>query len=408
MIKKIFAIILLCTFGLTFAAASSNTSQQVQFIQLTTSAEDDFFGSWSPDGEKIVFSSINYSTLSTEIWIINSDGGNKVQLFNNTRACMKACRVSVGGFSPDGTKIDVWVGYIDENGKALNLSIWVMNNDGSNPVQLTTSGLNIGPKWSPDGKKIVFIVLSSIPGRRDIWVMNSDGTNKVSLTMDLGDASSEFWTAQWSPDGKKIVFSSNISGREDIWIMNSDGSKKKKLSKNEGLSHYVSPAWSPSGEKIAFRSDHGDLWIMDKDGSRKSLLAEKISDYSFSPDGTKIAYSDWNNIGIMSSDGSNKTQLITEREFKEFNFGPIWSPDGKKIAFTSSRDGNLDIWVMALGKEIASTAVSTTAVAAVPTPILRTPAFEAIVALLVFFAAFLFMPPNQSVTHVPHRTCPHL
>ncbi len=399
MIKKIFGLVILfCALSIS-AMASNNTGQQVQFIQLTTSAEDDFFGSWSPDGEKIVFSSINYSTLSSEIWIIDSDGSNKVQLLNNTKACLKACAAGVGGFSPDGTKIDFGIAYHDENREALNLSIWVMNNDGSNPVQLTTSGLNIGPNWSPDGEKIVFIslssILESIPGS-DIWIMDSDGTNQFSLTDDLGDASSEFRTAQWSPDGKKIVFSSNISGREDIWIMNSDGSKKKKLSKNEGLSHYVSPAWSPSGEKIAFRSDHGDLWIMDKDGSRKSLLAEKVFDYSFSPDGTKIAYSDVYNIWIMSGDGSSKTRIVTGKGLE--NFYPVWSPDGKKIAFTSSRDGNLDIWMMALGEDIASTAVSTTAVAPVSTPILRTPAFEAIVTLLVFFAAF-FLIMNKEKSH---------
>gem|GEM_PF-4605219 len=340
----VLAIVLLYATGWTPATVSNNTDQQVQIIQLTTSVDDDFFVSWSPDGKKIIFNSINfssnnYSTKSSGIWVMDSDGSNKVQLLNNTGA-----GVSEGGvFSPDGTKIAFEiVEYVYGAGMASNSNIWVMNSDGSSPVQLTASGLNVAPRWSPDGKKIVYYLVSSVSGRRDIRVMNSDGTNQFSLTDDLGDASSEFWTPQWSPDGTKIALVSNISGKEDIWIMNSDGSKKKQLTRNE--EPYLSLKWSPSGEKIAFRSSHGDLWIMDTDGSRKSLLAEKIFDYSFGPDGTKIAYSDLNNIWIMNSDGSSKTQIVTGKD----NFYPVWSPGGRMIAFTSNRNGNLDIWTIEL------------------------------------------------------------
>ena len=139
--------------------------------------------------------------------------------------------------------------------------------------------LDIGPKWSPDGAKIVFVEptyyrLESNWGI--ICIMNADGTNKIKLTGD----SEKFNSPLWSPDGTKILFRSGpmdlqLPGRKgDIWIINADGSNKINLTNSP--SQYRSPAWSPDGGKIAFASQQNeneiDIFVMNADGSNKVNL----------------------------------------------------------------------------------------------------------------------------------------
>ncbi len=92
--------------------------------------------------------------------------------------------------------------------------IWIMNADGSNPKQITKhDGVDVHPRWSPDGKKIVF--QSNRSGNRDIWIVNTDGSGLRQITNNPGPD----MTPYWSPDGKKIVFSSMRNGSEglDLW-----------------------------------------------------------------------------------------------------------------------------------------------------------------------------------------------
>ena len=111
-------------------------------------------------------------------------------------------------WSPDGNKIAF------ESVRGGSVSLWVMNNDGTNPVQLTRDlSNNWHPAWSPDGRRIAFA--SDRRGNFDIWVMDADGSNLVPLTQDLA---SDF-RPSWSPDGKKIVFTSLRSGTADLWIV---------------------------------------------------------------------------------------------------------------------------------------------------------------------------------------------
>ena len=139
--------------------------------------------------------------------------------------------------------------------------------------------LDIGPKWSPDGTKIVFVEPTSYRLESNwgiIWVMNADGTSKVKLTSD----SEKFNSPVWSPDGTKILFRSGpmdlqLPDRKgDIWIMNADGSNKINLTNSP--SQYRSPAWSPDGGKIAFASQQNeneiDIFVMNADGSNKINL----------------------------------------------------------------------------------------------------------------------------------------
>jgi TolB protein len=98
--------------------------------------------------------------------------------------------------SPDETKI------VFQSNRLGNWDIFIVDSDGTNLHQLTTDTLNeVTPKWSPDGKRIVYCIdVDTV--NSDIYIMDADGKNKKRLTTFPGDDSHP----NWSPDGKQIIF----------------------------------------------------------------------------------------------------------------------------------------------------------------------------------------------------------
>ncbi|MDY6965516.1 MAG: PGF-CTERM sorting domain-containing protein [Halobacteriota archaeon] len=215
-----------------------------------------------------------------------------------------------------------------------------------------------GPKWSPDGSKILYI--SSITNEFQVWVMDADGTNKTQLTTDRNIEVSE---AGWSHDGSKIVYvmhhiNTNTDEEfDEIWVMDADGSNKTNLVKDDDL-NVSGVGWSPDGSKILYNANYDDplntesksgIWIVNCDDNSKTQILRDLYSQNpvWSPDGSKIAYESYFGIWIMDSDGGNKIELerpISNPSDKQ----PEWSPYGSKILFVSKRDrpDNWDIWVV--------------------------------------------------------------
>ena len=243
-------------------------------------------------------------------------------------------------------------------------SIYTMNTDGTNLVELTRGGT---PSWSPDGTKIVYSFgLHRFPGNvSDIYIMDANGANRVNLTR--GRHKNNGMPA-WSPDGTKIAFVSNRDENKEIYIMNADGKNSKNLTLH--LDSDTWPTWSPDGRKIAFESlqvaegvlNHSDIFVMDADGANRTNITQnpRASNRtpSWSPDGSKIAFAAvrnvnrvdlWNSdldIVVMNADGTHPVRLT---EDARFNWFPNWSPDGKRIAFVRATHDDItdcDIYVM--------------------------------------------------------------
>ncbi len=207
--------------------------------------------------------------------------------------------------------------------------LWVMNRDGSGQQRLAPAFG--GMRWSPDGQKIAFAAIVAQPDRltSDVYVMNADGSGKERLT------STPRWegAVAWSPDGQKIAFTSDVRGRSEIHVMNADGSEQLRLT-SEAWGGEL--AWSPLGNKIAFvsrRDGNAEIYLMNADGSGlRRLTRNTVGDRNpvWSADGRRIAFeSNWQ-LNVMNADGSGQRRLTRNGGR---NFAPAWSPDGQKIAF---------------------------------------------------------------------------
>ncbi|TEU11419.1 MAG: hypothetical protein E3J25_08085, partial [Anaerolineales bacterium] len=165
--------------------------------------------------------------------------------------------------------------------------------------------------------------------------------------------------SDWSPDGTRLAFIVSVA----LVTINADGTGAEEIGDS------LACKWAPDGKRIAIADflTQG-LWTADPDGSYPYLLAQTVDwdnrdkpinqiaynslgydvpGPAWSPDGKKIVFTSlWDGnpeIYVVDRDGKNLTRLTRNLAY---DLNPVWSPDGTMIAFSSNRDGNFDIFVM--------------------------------------------------------------
>lgn len=267
--------------------------------------------------------------------------------------------------------------------------IWTMNPDGSAQTNLTatTDRNEAGPAWSPDGLRIAYF-----EGWSDytLMVMDADGTNAVAHPTTLSFPASAAPT--WSPDGTRIAFvgfvpDPPLGPRTDVVAIDLQTGVETIVTGPVDFGGILldatelEPAWSPTGDKIAFASvrpeqypdpitgepTDGAQWeiaIVNTDGSgdqvvsagepgsdRASFLEEDRAP-AWSPDGQMLVFMSqaqvpsccgpWQ-IWAVNRDGTGATNLTNDETVNDM--WPSWSPDGTQIVFSRSNGaGGTDLW----------------------------------------------------------------
>ncbi|MFN4258237.1 MAG: TolB family protein [Gemmataceae bacterium] len=324
----------LCTYlALTAAADPSTDFTKLEAAHLSNIRQltHDFVrageGYFSPDGKKIIFQAEE------------QDSGNPFyQIFVMDLATGSYRRVSPGVgkttcsyFSPDGKKIIFASSHLDPDARQKH----------EEEYQLREEEKKMGKR-----RRYVW----DFDPFMDIFEANPDGSGLKRLT----DAKGYDAEGSYSADGKQIVFCSQRDGHLELYIMDADGQNVRKLT-NAPDCYNGGPFFSPDGKRVIFRADrqkkdHLQLYVINSDGSGERQLTNNLDWVYWAPywytDGKHIVYtaadhSDptrrpnydlyWMNVD------TGKTTRLTHAPGADVL--PVFSPDGKKLMWTSTRDG---------------------------------------------------------------------
>jgi Tol biopolymer transport system component len=268
---------------------------------------------------KIAF--VGNQSGSFQLYTMNPDGSHIVRITNLAPTDLETW---VPDFSSDGKRLTFCYGATDASGNLVT-EIYVINVDGTNLLQLTHDGLfDCASRWSPDSTHITFMKQSTRTARGVVTIMRADGSDQKSLTTDLWGV----FRSGYTPDGRKILWETQEAGFVSVlWIMNSDGTGQQRLTKAPLKAGEPS---APSEDDVVFMSNQNTppvipnmIFKMKVDGSDLKQLTQPVGTShdifpNFSPSHKKIVFasdrlSGEGNLDIftMNADGTGITRVAS-------------------------------------------------------------------------------------------------
>jgi dipeptidyl aminopeptidase/acylaminoacyl peptidase len=253
-------------------------------------------------------------------------------------------RVNEPQVSPDGKWVAFTVATPDREANRNASNVWIVPVEGGDPRQLTRSGHDSSPQWSPDGRVLAF--LSSRDGESQIYTMRLAGGEATKLT----HVSTDVDLFRWAPDGKSFAFTSSVfpDCKDDACNKQRLDEQSKSKVKARIYDHLLYRHWTQWGDG---RRSH--LFIVALEAGTPSDLTPganydvppvqrgDVQDVAFSPDSRELCFvavtdpveaiSTNGDLFLVPGDGSSAPKRITTNP--GFDGHPAYSPDGKWIAY---------------------------------------------------------------------------
>jgi Tol biopolymer transport system component len=316
-------------------------------LRLTENPAPDVWCVWSPDGRRILFGRVQGDRAF--FYTIPSLGGQERKLIDVELSKL----ASWGAWSPDGKSI-VFSERASEGAPArlVSLSLETLEREPiTNPPASSTG--DTWPWFSPDGTQLAYVRSgSNAYGNLDLWVQPANGKGEARrVTFGKYDAILPGLT--WTADSRELVFSPAVS-HPTLMRVAVAGGEPRQLA---GVGQDATMA-SVSGNRMVYvqaNQPSAAIWRLPgrsaPPGKRapEKVVVSSADDVNpdYSPDGRRIAFSSdrsgVENIWICDSDGSNPVQLTS---FEKHTGTPRWSPDGRRIAFDSLEAGDWNIYVI--------------------------------------------------------------
>jgi len=341
---------------LTLTKSKHTFSEDKKIYPITNDKGFDTTAAWSPDGEKIAYTSDTDGKY--DIWIVNADGKGKKKITSDRKIHGWA------QWSPDSSKLVFWS---HDNKQTSYIQSADISSGKIETLLKSDEDIN-RPVFSPDGQYIAYSAVTD--GNWDVWVMTSDGRKNYRLTSKPDMESNPIW----SPDGSALAYKVAPMGEYGLTVEHfltfENGFEKQAVYEWNGPQAIQMSDWSNDGKKIAYTAEVvtessgkdrvsykiivSDYMLKEgKAGSNPVVLSHDftLGDRSaqFSPDSSRVIFWAWDKnyrstLWAADADGRNLEQLTRNG----YDYYPMWSPDGSKVVFESNRNGTHDLWIMEL------------------------------------------------------------
>lgn len=336
------------------AAAAKGSSEFPWPVQLTTYDGLDMHPAFSPQSDAVAFSSDR--TGGFEIYV-RALGGTATEVALTNDGGQNVHPV----WSPDGALIAF---HSDRRG-----GIWIIPSRGGTPKQITASGAN--PSWSPDGLRLAYqsdehadVAPAGFGAQSGstIRVVDADGRNDHQVT-ELGRPAGGHALPAWSRDGRHLTFSVFDGGQSNgVWMLSLDTRETRVLESGKGL---YETAFAPDGSAVYIAGGEAmivriplDAATGRRDGARQVIPVPGVAGVrglTIAADGRRIGFAGvtlssqiWSQAIAKDGSASGPPAALTSDTSRR-NSMPAVSPDGSKVAYMSSRRGQLpNIWLMAI------------------------------------------------------------